>query len=90
MTTAGPLTVKHIEEGHESICQALSVEYEEVISASPGAPSGPQVNAYGVPNGLDGTINRYGSGVVYVMNEAGATVGRYDLDREASRLAKAA
>lgn len=79
MLTAGPLTVKHVEEGRESICQAISVEFERLSSESPGAPTGPQVNAYGVPNGLDGTINRYSSGIVYVMNEAGATVGRYQL-----------
>lgn len=79
MLTAGPLTVKHVEEGHETICQAISIEYEQVSSGTPGAPSGPQVNAYGVPNGLDGTINRYASGTIYVMNEAGSTVGKYVL-----------
>lgn len=80
MLTAGPLTVKHVEEGRETICQALNVEYERIHSDTPGAPSGPQVNAYGVASGIDGTINRYASGIVYVMNEAGATVGKYHLD----------
>ncbi len=80
MLTAGPLTVKHVEEGHESITQAITVEFERIHSDTPGAPSGPQVNAYGVPCGVDGgTINRYASGIVYVMNEAGATVGKYHL-----------
>src|SRR5579859_6500448 len=85
MSTAGTLTVKHVEEGRETIRQATHVEYIEYPDDHQREPDGPMLIAYGVPDALDGTINRYGSGIVYVMNEAGATVGRYDLEMRPPR-----
>lgn len=77
MLTAGPLTVKHIEEnGHESIMQAISISFDPSTDVM-----GPSLTAYGVPlrpgEADEGGCAQYASGVVYVMNEAGATVGRY-------------
>lgn len=83
MLTAGPLTVKHIEEGRQSIIQALDIEFEAHVAASDNADGyeGPQVSAYGTPR--EKTLQYFRSGRVYVMNEAGATVGMYDLDMRA-------
>lgn len=79
MLTAGPLTVKHIEEnGHESIMQAISISFDPSTDVM-----GPSLTAYGVPlrpgETDEGGCAHYAGGVVYVMNEAGSTVGRYVL-----------
>lgn len=84
MLTAGPLTVKHVEEGREGITQAISVEFEQRPEGShvegQKTPCYGELTAFGVPNSISGgTSNRYASGTVYVMNEAGATVGKYRL-----------
>jgi hypothetical protein len=81
MKTAGTLTVKHIEEGaYESVIQAISTSYDP--GSGPDRP--PTFTAYGVPlrpgSADEGGYASYSSGAVYVMNEAGATVARYDLD----------
>lgn len=73
--TAGPLTVRHLEpSGHESITQAVSVSFQPL-----GDNQDLQLIAFGVPNPVSDGCNRYASGTVYVMNEAGATVAKYDL-----------
>lgn len=90
MVTAGPLTVKHIEENaYESITQAINTNYD------PGSADRlPCFTAYGVPlrpgSADEGGYASYNSGIIYVMNEAGATVARYDLDTAAVHLRKAA
>lgn len=83
--TAGPLTVKHVEEGREGIVQAVRVDF-----TAGGLDSVPYVTAYGVPHGVSGSHETYQTGTVYVMNEAGATVGRYTLEDGAPQKLKAA
>jgi len=79
MLTAGPLTVRHIERsGHESVTQAVSVSFEPARGKSPA-----QLIAFGVPSPISDGCNRYGDGKIFVMNEAGATVAKYDLDEAA-------
>jgi hypothetical protein len=76
MATAGPLTVKHVDrDGHESLTQAITVTFH------PGDKQEPtEVRAFGVPDPVSDGCNRYASGRVFVMNEAGATVAKYDLE----------
>lgn len=77
--TAGPLTVRHLEpSGHESITQAISVSFQPGTNP-PGDNEDTQLIAFGVPNPVSDGCNRYASGTVYIMNEAGATVAKYDL-----------
>lgn len=73
------LTIKHVEKsGHESIQQAHNVCFNpgdgKVITS---------VEAFGC-TGRGGAVDAdghcsYVDGKVYVMNDAGATVGNYDL-----------
>lgn len=79
MLTAGPLTIKHIEnDGHESIAQAVSINYHPGRTGHDGER--PSLIAFGVPDAVSGPANNvYDSGVIYVMNESGSTVGRYHL-----------
>lgn len=73
------LTVKHIEnDGHESITSAESVVFDPAVGQGNEWPRG-QVIAFGVPQPTSDGCNRYGSGVVYIMNSTGSTVGKYDL-----------
>ena len=67
--------------GHESIRMAHSVEYkpEGMQDADPRTPV---LEAFGC-TGDGGPVSNgwccYGSGKVFVMNDAGSTVGTYDL-----------
>ena len=69
-------TIKHIEKsGRESLETAESVSFE---------PAGEErrydsVVALGGTCKVSGDYNRYASGKVYVMNDAGKTVSAYDL-----------
>jgi len=76
MLTAGPLTVKHIESnGFESIVQSTHVNF------IPGDTQNPtELIAFGVAQPVSDGCNRYRNGIVYVMNEAGATVAKYEID----------
>lgn len=70
------LTIKHVESGgNEGVVEAKSVHMRW------RAPR--RLFAYGVANDggavVDG-VATYGDGVVYVMNAAGSTVAKYDLD----------
>jgi hypothetical protein len=79
MSTAGTLTIKHVEEGREGIVQAIRVEHEW---GKPGDGNGAKLTAYGVPGEGGPTLSSvetYASGTIYVMNESGATVGKYVL-----------
>lgn len=98
MTTAGPVTVKHVERsGHQSLTQAISGSYyphgvdadttvgrddfslEHYRVVRDPAGNRAEFIAYGVPEPHAAGYNRYNSGLIFVMNEAGATVARYDL-----------
>lgn len=74
------LTIKHVEAcGRESVLQAHSISF-----VPKGADDkGQRVEAFGC-TGDGGPVTggwcSYGNGKVYVMNDAGATVGNYDLD----------
>lgn len=75
------LTIKHIENGHESIRMAHSVSYK--ASGTEDCNNGkPTLEAFGC-TGDGGPVSNgwccYGSGKVFVMNDAGSTVGSYDL-----------
>ena len=79
------LTVKHVEEsGRESITTAKVVTFEppdgddDDSKLKKAFPRG-KVIAFGVPQPVSDGYNQYGDGVVYVMNEAGATVSKYIL-----------
>lgn len=75
MTTAGCLTIKHRENnGHESVIQARSVTYDDWTQTKNA-----RVTAYGCPNEYPDGVNQYENGTVFVMNESGATVAKYDL-----------
>lgn len=76
MMIAGPLTVKHIElNGFESITQATHINF------IPGdKTTSTEVIAFGVPTPVSDGRNRYTNGRIFVMNEGGATVAKYDLD----------
>ena len=80
------LTIKHVERsGHESIIQAHSVSYKPKGHA-PGGDTPAEsatLEAFGC-TGDGGPVSDgwccYGNGKVFVMNDAGSTVGNYDLD----------
>ena len=88
MATAGCLTVKHVEaNGYESVIQATNVAFIPKELSHPDATDPrAEVIAYGVPvapgmqAGFEDGVRRYSNGMIYVMNEAGATVSKYDLD----------
>lgn len=77
------LTIKHIERnGYESMQQAHSVSFHPNGVESDDEKK-PALIAYGC-TAKDGAVDehgvcRYGNGTVYVMNDAGSTVGRYSL-----------
>jgi hypothetical protein len=74
------LTVKHVERSrHESITTATGVWFDPAVGKNNEYPNG-QLVAVGVPQPTIDGCNRYSSGVIYVMNENGKTVGKYDLD----------
>lgn len=81
------LTLKHVEaSGHESVQQAHSVSFKPKGYAPGGdTPTDrAQLEAFGC-TGIGGPVDEsgwccYGSGIVYVMNDAGSTVSKYDLD----------
>ena len=77
------LTIKHVEkDGHESIQQAHSVSFVPHDEESKVKKS--RLDAFGC-TGQGGAVDddgccSYSSGIVYVMNDAGSTVGKYDLN----------
>ncbi len=98
MGTAGCLTVKHIESnGYECVVQATNVAFipQDACHQDDPRPRA-EVIAYGAPyegGAFMGGVGRFSGGLIYVMNEAGATVSRYDLDwlnRDRSKEPKAA
>jgi hypothetical protein len=76
------LTVKHVERsGHEGITSAASVHFTPAKLAHPDDASARDgVIAFGVPMPVSDDCNRYAGGTVYVMNERGSTVAKYELD----------
>lgn len=73
--TAGPLTVKYVEDsGFERVVQATFVQY-----CPPSFDTPPCLTAFGVPTGDEHDMMQFHDSTVYVMNEAGATVGVYRL-----------
>jgi hypothetical protein len=77
------LTIKHVDRsGHESIRMAHSVAYNP-DGMEGHEPRKPIVEAYGC-TGDGGPVSDgwccYADGKVYVMNDAGSTVGNYDLN----------
>lgn len=74
--TAGSFSVKLIEKnGYESLRQCTSVSFV------PGDNSErAQVVIYGDPEPVSDNCTRYANGKIFVMNEFGATVAKYDLD----------
>lgn len=72
---------KHDESEHlpsvafsEFIEEAKTVFYNTAVQSASGHPS----VSFFKDNGMDGGIDVY-EGTVYVMNEAGATIAKYDL-----------
>jgi hypothetical protein len=76
------LSIKHIEEnGCESIRMVTSVSYSPPgPDAGEGFPRG-RVVAFGRRETEDGrdNVSQYGGGHIYVMNDQGSTVAKYDL-----------
>ena len=71
------LSINHVEAGgFESIRQARGTSFDPGYGVSSSGER--QLVAYGV----DGTEGHetFGNGIVYVMNENGKTVRKYDLD----------
>lgn len=70
-------TIKHIEKsGHESLSTAESVSF---VPKSDDEPRN-ALDAFGGSQNTSGEKHsRFSSGHVYVMNEAGKTVGTYAL-----------
>ena len=80
------LTIKHVEKnGHESVQQCHSVSFTPKEAAHPDTNEPrDELVAFGC-TGIGGAVDEhgvchYGSGTVYVMNDAGATVGKYILN----------
>jgi hypothetical protein len=80
------LTIKHVEKsGYESIQQAHSVSFTPAKLAHPDkVDPKDELIAFGC-TGKGGAVDsdgvcRYGDGTVYVMNDAGSTVGKYHLN----------
>lgn len=80
------LTVKHIEaSGYENIQQAHSVSfYPKKVSMEGTENPRDEFIAFGCTAVGGATdehgVCRYGSGRVYVMNDAGSTIAKYDLN----------
>lgn len=73
------LTVKHVEKsGHESVTPTTSIAFDPATGENKEYPRG-QLLAFGIDTTVAG-YNRYASGTVYVMNDNGSTVARYDFD----------
>lgn len=71
-------TVKHVEKnGHMSLRTASEVWYDPAVGEQDEYPHGQLLAGNG--SGTEHPF-RYSSGVVYVMNDKGSTVSRYDLD----------
>lgn len=77
------LTLKHVEKsGHESIRMAQNVSYKP--DGMEGVePRKPVLEAFGC-TGDGGPVSNgwccFGDGIVYVMNDHGSTVAKYDLN----------
>ena len=73
------LTLKHTEKsGHESVQMAHSVSFAK------GPDGKPRLDAFGC-TGRGGAVDEHGycqyaDGVIYIMNDSGSTVAKYDLD----------
>lgn len=73
------LTVKHVESnGYQSVTLAEMVTFDPAIGQNNEYPNG-QVIAWGVKQPISDGCNRYGDGLIYVMNDQGSTVAKYDL-----------
>jgi hypothetical protein len=69
------LTVKHVEtDGHESVVSATNVD-----SFEKNGKTRALVRVFGVSHFPAG-VGEYQNGVIYVMNENGKTVAKYNLD----------
>lgn len=79
------LTIKHVEKsGHESIQQAHSISYHPKGVDGREPKDKPCLEAFGC-TGIGGPVDEHGwccyaNGIVYIMNDSGSTVGKYDLD----------
>lgn len=77
------LTLKHLApSGSESIYEAAEVFFQPDESAGLAQPTGTAAHSLGIVSyKIDGTGIFQGltGGYVYVMNEAGSTVAKYDL-----------
>lgn len=91
------LTVKHVEDGYESIhsCNEVSFYPRGEDPHNKDKPEGlPLLIAFGVPgpdtarmdSGHEAGILRFSNGRVFVMNASGQTVSSYDLDNSGGRL----
>lgn len=73
------LTIKHVENGgREGIQQAHAVAFRPAKDDAPAILEAWGCTAIGGAVDEDGYC-KYGDGRVYVMNDAGATVGNYNL-----------
>jgi hypothetical protein len=64
------LTIKHVEpNGHESIEESIFATYDPGVGPSTAGEL--RVNC---------SKGFYSEGIVYVMNESGKTIAKYDLD----------
>lgn len=86
------LTVKHIENsGSEYLVQARRVSFVPKYDASAGPKT--EDNLDGVvlwmsESGFAEDAIRFYTGICYVMNDAGATVAKYDLGHQDSLMVK--
>jgi len=83
------LTIKHVEQDHESIDTCESVSFFPAIyppqdpqaQVRPTPTRAATLTAFGGSCKVSGEgHSTFGNGTVYVMNDAGKTVGKYDLD----------
>jgi hypothetical protein len=73
------LTIKHVEpNGYESVVSAISTSYYP--AGIQGDDSREEFIYHGCPSAPDG-VGRISYGKVFVMNENGKTVSRYEFPR---------
>jgi hypothetical protein len=72
------LTIKHIARtGHERTASADDVYFDPATGENGEYPKG-QVVAYGMPR--SDAVSHFSDGIVYVMNDNGSTVAKYNLN----------
>jgi len=78
------LTVKHVEkDGHESIRMVHSISYQPSRLEDIKGRTHSILTAYGCTDeggAVSDGVCSYSSGKIYIMNDAGSTVGNYDLE----------